>query len=368
MNLFGIAVIVLCVIAFALLLKEFKGRLIPFGMAALTLDDLAGKFQSETFRATLRGVFTKALSFFGSGFMTEAPDEIVDPNQIGNYGNMPQWNVDVTDPDQITTSSTTPINKLSQYKDRFAWMELEKGWGAQELVNTVAGRGNDMIEEIAVHIGEYWAYVLQKRAINVLKGIFATELASSHSTGNTYTGATVSNAGVLAAKYKLGDWHKILNLILMHSKVHADAVTNNMITFPDSPVGSSTFVTGNPGMILGLMPFADDDLTATTGVYPSFLGGRGSMVYKLRNKPAAALTNRNVINAGGIVIELNRDAKAAGGTDEIITRISCMTHTPGVAWADAGPANPTLAQLATGSNWSKVAPDKLIKVAQLRTQ
>lgn len=336
-------------------------------MASLTLDDLAGKFQSETFKATLRGTFTKALSFFGSGFMTEAPDEVVDPNQTSTFGNLPQWNVDTSDPDQITTSSTTPINKLSAYKDRFAWMELEKGWGAQELVNTVAGRGNDMIEEIAVHIGEYWAYALQKRAINILKGNFATALASSHSTGNTYSGANISNAGVLAAKYKLGDWHRMLSVILMHSKVHGDAVTNNLITFPAGPVGNNTFVTGNPGQILGLMPFADDDLTATASVYSTFLGGRGSMVYKLRNRPGSAMTNKNVVKTGGIYLELARDAKQAGGTDEIITRVSCMVHTPGVAYGDAAPENPTLAQLATGSNWSKVAPDKLIKVAELKT-
>ena len=336
-------------------------------MASLTLDDLAGKFQSETFRATLRGTFTKALSFFGSGFMTEAPDEVVDPGQSGTYGNLPQWNADTSDPDQITTSSTTPINKLSAYKDRFAWMELEKGWGAQELINTVSGRGNDMIEEIAVHIGEYWAYALQKRAISVLKGNFASALASSHSTGSTYSGANISNAGVLAAKYKLGDWHRMLSIILMHSKVHGDAVTNNLITFPAGPVGNSTFVTGNPGQILGLMPYADDDLTAAAGVYSSFLGGRGSMVYKLRNRPCSALSNRNVVQTGGIYLELARDAKQAGGTDEIITRVSCMVHTPGVAWGDAAPENPTLAQLATGSNWSKVAPDKLIKVAELKT-
>lgn len=336
-------------------------------MAAITLDDLAGKFQSEAFKATLKGVFTKALSFFGSGFLTEVPSEVVDPNQIGEYGNMPQWNVDTSDPDQITTSSTTTINKLSQYKDRFAWMELEKGWGAQELVNTVAGRSNDMIEEIATHIGEYWAYALQKRAINILKGICATALASSHSTVAVYSGATITNAGVLAAKYKLGDWHRMLNLILMHSKVHGDAVSNNLITFPAGAVGNNTFVTGSPGQILGLMPYADDDLSHTAGVYPSYLGGRGSMVYKLRNRANASLTNRNVIKLGGIDLELNRDAKNAGGTDEIITRVSAMVHCPGVAWADAAPANPTLAQLATGSNWSKVAPDKLIKIAELKT-
>jgi hypothetical protein len=80
------------------------------------------------------------------------------------------------------------------------------------------------------------------------------------------------------------------------------------------------------------------------------------------------MSNKNVIKAGNIYLELSRDAKAAGGTDEVITRVSCMVHTPGVAYADAAPENPTLAQLATGSNWTKVAPDKLIKVAELKTQ
>jgi hypothetical protein len=336
-------------------------------MPSLTLEDLAGKFQSETFRAVLRGSFLKVLSFFGSGFITEAPDEIISPNQSGSFGNLPQWLADSSDPDQITTNSVTQINKLSAYKDRFAWMELEKAWGAQELINTVAGKGSDMIEEIASHIGNYWAYALQKRAVAVLKGIFADALAESHSTGITYTGEPITNSAVLAAKYKLGDWHKMLNIILMHSKVHGDAVTNNLITFPAGDVGSKTFVSGSPGQILGLMPYADDDLTPAAGIYSSYLGGAGSMIFKLRNRFASALTNRNVFNSDGIYIELSRDAKQAGGTDEIITRISCMVHAPGVAWKDTAPENPTLAQLATGSNWQKTAPDKLIKIAELKT-
>ena len=92
------------------------------------------------------------------------------------------------------------------------------------------------------------------------------------------------------------------------------------------------------------------------------------MVYKLRSRPGSAMSNKNVINTAGINLELSRDSKTAGGTDEIITRVSCMVHTPGVAWEAAAPENPTLAQLATGSNWAKVAPDKLIKIAELKTQ
>lgn len=333
-------------------------------MASLNLDDFSSKFQSNVFRATVTGEFLKTLALFGSGFLAEAPDDIINS---GRFGSMPKWNVDTTDPSEITTSSDLVPGENSLYNDTFAWQELEKSWSFQELVKTVAGTSNDAIEEIAKHIGQYWANTFQKRAIYVLRGIFASALASSHSTGNTYAAATITNAGVIAAKLKLGDFMNKLSLMIMNSKVYADALTGNLITFPAGPVGNESFRTGTPGQILGLTPYADDDLAAVSTVYSNIIGGPRSMVYKTRPREKSAM------NAGfftrtsnNIDIELSRNAALAGGTDIITTRASTMIHCPGVAW-DITVLTHSLSDLATGANWTKVAQNKEIKVAELKT-
>jgi hypothetical protein len=333
-------------------------------MASLTTGDLASKFNSSPFLDIVSGEFLKTLNLFGSGFLAEAPDDVVN---TGTFGNMPHWNVDLTAATEISDSSDLTPGESTAYNDSFIWQELEYSWSIQELINTVAGKSYDGIGEVAKHIGNYWAYQLQSRALSVLTGVFSTALASTHSTGVTYAGATVSAPAILAGKFKLGDFANQLSLIVMNSKVYMDAVNNNIVTFPAGSVGNSTFATGNTGNILGLTPYMDDDLSATSSVYPSYIGGARSMVFKLRPRQKAVMNNANFARtANNIDIELSRNTALAGGTDIITTRISGMVHVPGVAW-DTTDSSFTAANLATGSNWTKVGADKEIKVAQIKT-
>lgn len=340
-------------------------------MAKLTLNDLTNAFQSITWRAVLTGEFLKTLTFFGSGFLTDASDMM---NGTGTHSNMPQWTVDLTDPTAIAYNSTlTPGAQGAPYIDRFAWMELEKAWSAQDLIKTVAGKDYDSIDEVARHIGQYWAYQLQKRAINVLKGAFTTALATSHSTGAAYAAATIGNAGIIAARQKLGDFKKMLSIMLMNSAVYSDAVRNNLVT-PSAElqagdgVAGEAFRSGTPGRILGMQPYEDDDIEAVSTVYSTYMGGPRSMVYALRPREKAALDGGIYAStSNNIDLELVRDAYTAGGVNTLITRVSCAVHLPGVQFSDSV-ANPSLSDLATGSNWTKVAPNKSIKVVELKTK
>ena len=68
-------------------------------------------------------------------------------------------------------------------------------------------------------------------------------------------------------------------------------------------------------------------------------------------------------------MELVRDSATAGGVDGLIFRMSVLVHIPGVQWNGTVASNPTDAQLATGANWTKIAPDdKLIKLVQYKSK
>lgn len=334
-------------------------------MASTILTDV--NFQSQAFKDTMLGEFTDRLGFLTSGVLVEAPDQIISSDDKGYTVAIPKWNTLSGDSVQITTSTTTSINNLTDYKDVGVWVEREKAWGADQMLSVVAGK--DATEEIARQLGQYGAIEMHRIALKVLAGVFATELATTHSTGATYTGATISTDAVIAAKQLLGDNFDVLSAIIMNSKVHSDAVKNQMVTFPAGNVGNESFRSGTAGTILGLTPTVTDKLAAVASVYSSYISAPGSMLYKLRNRVTNRMTNANVYKIGAFEVELNREAKTGGGQDELILRFSGLAHVPGVAYVTTSVAsNPTDAQLATGSNWDKVASDdKLIRIVELKT-
>ena len=70
------------------------------------------------------------------------------------------------------------------------------------------------------------------------------------------------------------------------------------------------------------------------------------------------LTDATIIQLGNnIDMELVRVAGTAGGIDGMIFRMSVTVHVPGVQWDGTVTSNPTDAELATGTSWTKVEPD-----------
>lgn len=335
-------------------------------MASTVLGDV--NFLSEPFAATLQGEFTHRLGFLTSGVMSPIPAGLI--KDQGYTAAIPKWNALDGDPDQITTSLTTTINSLTDVKDIAVWVEREKAWGADQMIRVVAGQDKDVTKEVARQLGEYWAGVLHNSGMQVLKGTFATALATTHSTGSTYSGANITVEGGLAAKYKLGDNSDVLTTFLTNSKVKTDMVNDKIATYDKAAV--DTYLSGEVLSFLGANVVTTDKLAAVSTVYPSYFASQGALAYTFRPRQQNAFNNANVfsINAGGINIEveLARNSTTAGGQDYIITRASYLVHLPGVKWASAT-TNPTNAQLATGSNWSKVyTDDKLIKIVELKTK
>lgn len=333
-------------------------------MASTILTDV--NFDSEIFAMQMQAAFTHKLELLNSGAMQPIPDSIVSSNSTGYTVAIPRWNALSGDSDQITSSSTTTVNNLTDIKDIGAWVEREKAWGADQMVRIVAGK--DAPAEMPIQIGEYWAGEVHKSMVSTLTGVFTTALAGTHVYDNSPN--VISKNAVLTARGKLGDNQDKLTLAIMHSAIYNDAVREQILT--ETPYADQVAQTGSVGFLMGAKTFQSDLLTATAGVYPVYLLAPGGLAYKFRNRPKNSLSNANQysVNFGNLIIdiELNRVSKTAGGQDEIITRASYLTHVPGVQFDGTVASNPTNAQLATGTTWTKVQTDnKLIPVVQLLT-
>lgn len=328
-------------------------------------------FNSSTWKDIFAGEFTDRLGFLTSGALAGVNDSVISPDDKGYTVTIPHWSTLSGDADVITSSLTTTVNSLATYKDIGVWCEREKAWGADQLVKVVSGA--DPAAEVARQMAQYVANEVHKQAMNTLAGVFSVELATTHSTGGEFAGATISNDGILTAKQKLGDNQDQLTIALMNSKVYQDALRDGIITNTITGIANEQFRTGMIGQMLGMTPTMTDKLTATATVFPSYFAAPGAMIYKFRNRPTSVQTNAVIsrINANGIIadIELYRNSLTAGGQDILIMRYSALTHVPGVQYDGSGTStNPTNAQLATAANWTKVATDdKLIKIVELKT-
>jgi len=327
-------------------------------MAAVTLASLSTLFQSDIFKDILQGEFTHRLSLFNSLLM-EAPDSLISPNETGELVTFRKMNVLTGDMDQITSGLTTTINAVIPWKDTAAWVEREKAWGVEEMVNVVTG--DDLTTFIAGMIAEYLAAQVHKSAIATLTGVFATALSTTHIKDD---GTNLINTdGVLALKQLLGDNADKLSQFVCNSKVKSDAVKLGLTNQVQST--GDIINTGLFDAILGLRISTTDLLTMIGSQYPSYAGMMGSMIYKFRNRRRNSYTNANEFDLGMATIELNRIATVNGGQDQMILRASYLTHVPGVRFNGTVTSNPTDAELATGTTWTKTAPDdKLIPLVQ----
>jgi hypothetical protein len=327
-------------------------------MPATTLASLAGLFQTTVFKDLLAGEFTHKLALYNSILM-KAPDSLISPNDRGTHVSFRKMNVLTGDMDQITNGLTTTINSVVPWMDTAAWVEREKAWGVEDIINTVTG--DDLTQPIAAMIAEYLALQVHKSATATATGVFATALASTHIQDD---GASLINTdGILAAKQLLGDNADKFTAFVCNSKVKTDAVKlllTNKVQSTDS-----TITSGLVDEILGLRISTSDLLTKIGTQYPSYLGMMGSMIYQFRKRIRHNYTNANIVDIGIGDIELSRDSVTNGGQDRLILRTSYLTHIPGVQFDTTVTNNPTDAELATGATWTKTAPDdKLIPLVQ----
>jgi hypothetical protein len=155
----------------------------------------------------------------------------------------------------------------------------------------------------------------------------------------------ISASTFIDAQSKLGDAADMLTAVAMHSAVYAKLQKDQLITYDKDPVTGADVPN-----YLGKRVVVDDGCPVSTGVYTTYLFGRG------------AIGEGN--GAAKVPTETDRDSLA--GDDILINRQHFILHPRGVAWQNASVAgsSPTNAELETSTNWSRVYENKNIRVVK----
>lgn len=236
-----------------------------------------------------------------------------------------------------------------------------RAWSASDLAGELAG--SDPMQAIARRTGQYWVRDMQKVMINVLRGLFASggPLVSSHSVGGT--GTALSQGLLVDAIAKLGDAGQELTGVIMRSPVYYALMKLDLIEPASTTSQLDTRLSAQRlelGTYLGRPVFVDDTLPTEAGTgsgsgsaaHHTYFFGPGAFAYATAPAKTPVETDRDTLK----------------GVDFLINRTHYLVHPNGISWTGNAAGNaPTNAELATGSNWSKVfTDDRNIRLTQLR--
>ena len=265
---------------------------------------------------------------------------------------MPYWK-DLSGADEVL-SDQNPLTpgKIGADKDIAALLLRGKAWGANELAGALAG--DDPMEAIADRVADYWARQEQKMLVSVLTGAFASASMSNHVADKSDT--AISGNIVLDAKQLLGDSADQLQAIMMHSATYTELQKQNLIEYTTTSDGKITIPT-----YLTYQVIVDDGMPVETV-------GEGSSAYKVYT---TYLFAKGAIGRGeGTPVSLTpteTDRDSLAGEDILINRRALVLHPMGVKWiGQPAGSTPSNAELATGTNWSRVYEDKNIGIVAIK--
>ncbi|WP_028988038.1 major capsid protein [Thermicanus aegyptius] len=272
---------------------------------------------------------------------------------------MPFWGDLVGDDEVLSDNGALTPGKIQANKDEAVILRRGRAWGANDLAANLAG--DDPMRAIADLVASYWARRYQAALISTLTGVFASASMSAlvHDiSGQTGDAAVISAKTTVDAAQKLGDAKSQLTAIVMHSATEASLAKQDLIQYVKPSTGSidvPTFL-GKRVIVDDTTPVTDElDGTGTpTGnkIFTTYLFGPGAVAYGEGNP------------VGFVPTETDRDTLA--GEDYLINRRTFILHPRGVRFTSGSVAgvSPTNAELASGTNWSRVYEPKAIRVVK----
>lgn len=311
-------------------------------------------------------------AFYESGIIVQNAMLNEFANNGGTLVNIPFWkDLDQTvEPNYSddSTNSATP-QKIGSGKQVARVSQMNQAWQAADLVSELAG--SDPMKRIAERTNAYWSRHWQRRLIAASKGVLAENIATG-SAGTTNDmvldvsiadGAAATDANLFSrtaftgAVFTLGDAFGKLSGIGVHSIVFKRMVDNNDIEFIPDASGALNIPT-----YMGKRVVIDDSMPVVAGgtsgfVYTSVLFGQGAFGYGVGSPRVPVEVLREPLKGQG------------GGIETLVERKTWLIHPFGYKWNEASVAgqSPTLAELATAANWTRVIARKNIPLAFLKT-
>lgn len=282
-------------------------------------------------------------ALYNSGIIANNPELDRLATSGGTTINMPYWE-DLNGDDEVLSDDSALIpGKITAGQDIAVLLMRGKAWSTNDLAKALSG--SDPMAAIGDLCAEYWARMMQKTAIKLLDGAFAGSNMSKkvHDISSLATENTINGQTFLDALQLMGDAKDKLTGVVMHSATETQLRKNNLI---------QTELDSNNKPISLFMEkrvIVDDSCPVSSGAYTTYLFGQG----------AIGLGN----GAAPVPTETDRDSLA--GDDILINRKHYILHPRGVKWiGSAAGSSPSNAELATGSNWSKVYEDKAIRMVK----
>jgi hypothetical protein len=288
----------------------------------------------------------------------------------GDFVKVPFWKANLSGDAEVLSDSTslTP-GKITADTQIGVILHRGRAFESRDLAALAAGA--DPMAAIGAKVGEYIANQQQKDLYKSLEGVFGA-LTGSDSPAFTDLRFDTSGMGPLGprqvaqARAKLGDQGDKLTAVAIHSACYYDLVerkaidyvTNTEARLSTAATGAST-INAIGGSIagsfsneysiptyMGLRVIVSDDITNSGGNYACYFFTNG----------AVATGEQQALRT-----ETDRDILAK--SDAMAMDWHNVYHPVGAKWG-VTTTNPTQAQLATITNWSKVYETKNIGIVR----
>lgn len=249
--------------------------------------------------------------------------------------------------DPLTPTGITTSNEMAALHIRgHAWSRTD--------LSAVKG-GDDPMSAIGSYIADWWVNREQALLLSVFKGLFdATGGALKDHildvSGETGDDAIINVDNTLSAKQLMGDAYHKLGIAFMHSATFTRLQKQQQITTEyDSDLKIEI------QFYLGYQIVIDDEMPydAATGVYDTFLAGRGAIA---RNEGMPAF-----------LIGTETDRDSLGAEDILINRRAFTMHPLGVSFVGTPSKEyATNADMELATNWKLVKQLKNVPLVCLR--
>ena len=309
---------------------------------------------------------TQRDAFLSSGVVQ--PMAELNATEGGDYINVPFFKANLTgDFEVLTDSSSLTPGKITADKQVGVVLHRGRAFESRDLAALAAGA--DPMAAIGAKVAEYIANQRQKDLIKCLEGVFG---GLTSNTGAAFIDLSFDKTGMTAlgprqcakARALLGDQGDKLTAVAMHSAIYYDLVERKAIDYvtnAEARGGGTVTATPDPvfagsiggayenptiAQYMGLRIIVSDDLAPTSTNYPVYFFTAGA------------------IGSGeqmGLNTETDRDILAK--SDAMSIDLHYCYHPIGAKYT-TGTVNPTQAQLATITNWSKVYELKNIGIVR----
>jgi hypothetical protein len=267
----------------------------------------------------------------------------------GGTVNLPYFNDLTSSLQNIAGSTPLSVNNIGAAADIAAVIGRGNAWSVNDLAGVLSGA--DPLKAIMDLLANYWAREMQVELINLLTGAFGAASMSGNvsdiSALSTEALRAINQNTFIDAVQLLGDAKSSVVAVAMHSATEAYLAKQQMIVY-------ETTADKGPrvGFYQGKRVIVDDGLPVSSGTYTTYIFGEGAIGFS-----EAVIGDKD--------IETDRDILAG---DSVLTmRRKFLLHPRGIKWSGTAAAEfPSRTELATGTNWTRVYPNKKIRIVQLK--